>query len=673
MKLVPRDEHRWWRQRYAHRHRIIVDDERSCNQALTLLDKVKAAGFDCETDTTERMHVRPVTAQVSFDNTDILFSPDYVSELKPWIDQRPTMLGFESKFELWALENAGMKWQGPVHDAQITDYLTNENIKDYDLKTRCAAIFKEQKRPDWKELFGHRAKSSDLWADPQKRSLFIDYSLADSADHLRMHDNRREALREWPLRPGDGSNMYDDFYLKTEVPLTSVLYEMERVGALIDVDYLGELHDIAQRTMEDLQRRFFREVQFDKLPKEDKKAAKGDFKGFSDKLMNSPKQLMELFYKPVEEGGLGYPEQYTMSKDKKTGKKTRKPTTNDDALEALAAMDYPAAVLLRDNRAIKTLDGTFLVGLVERADDDHYVHTNFMQAFTATGRLSSRDPNLQNIPRADVDEKMADYMRAIRLGIRGAFIAPKGHVILGGDYGQIETRLMAHLSGDEDMIRACLESDIYSAMAAILFNKPAAFFSKDAKGKWLHAEAGRIRQVVKAIVLGIGFGKQAKSIARDLKITEQKAKRFLQMYFNRFPKFDRWMKRQIKKAKEHGFVRTMTGRYRRLPNIRLPHTQDNWWRIAEAERQALNSPVQGSAYEIMKQSMLNITSSGVCEEHDAKMFLTVHDELLFYVPREEAEAMRPKVEEIMMHPFKQDLSVPLAVSLYSALDWGSGK
>lgn len=671
MKLVLRDPHRWWRQRYAHRKRIIVEDDRSLSKALHYLERVKAAGFDCETDTTERMKVRPVTVQISHDETDILFSPDYVAELKPWVDSKPTMLGFESKFELWAMENCGMKWTGPVHDAQITDYLVNENIKDYDLKTRCAAIFDEQKRPDWKELFGRNVKSTDLW-NSQQRDLFIDYALADSADHLRMHDNRREALRKWPKRPNDGTNMYDDFYLRTEVPLTSVLYEMERVGALVDVEFLGELHEIAERTQEEIQRRFFREVQFDKLPKEDKKAAKGDFKGFSEKLMNSPKQLMQLFYQPVEEGGLGYPVQYKLTKDKKTGERHRKLTTGKAALESLAALGYPAAVLLEDNRAVEKLDGTYLVGLVEHADEWDYVHTNFMQAFTSTGRLSSRDPNLQNIPRPDVDEEMADYMRQIRLGIRGAFIAPKDHLIVGADYGQIETRLMAHQSGDKDMIRACMESDIYSAMAAILFNKPPAYFAKD-KGKWVHPEAGRIRQVVKAIVLGIGFGKQAKSIARDLKITEKKAKQFLRMYFNRFPVFAKWMRRQIKKGRDEGFVRTMTGRYRRLPDLRLQPTKANWWRIATAERQALNSPIQGSAWEIMKQSMLNVSTSGLPEKHDAQMFLTVHDELLFYVPREEAKAFEPALVEIMMHPFAKDLSVPLTVSSYSALDWASGK
>lgn len=678
MKLVPKDEHRWWRERYAHRSRIVVEDDRSLSRALNYLERVKAAGFDVETDTTDRMQVRPVTAQISHADTDIIFSPDYVLEMKPWVDTNPTMLGFESKFELWAMENCGLKWKGRVHDAQITDYLSDENVKDYDLKTRCALVFKEKKRPDWKALFKNR-KATEIW-NSRDRELFIDYSLADSADHLRLHENRAEALRQWTLRPNDGSNMYDNFYLKSEVPLTSVLYEMERVGALVDVEYLNELHDIAQRTMEDIQRRFYREVQFDKLPKEDKKAAKGDFKGFSDKLMNSPKQLMELFYKPEDEGGLGYPPQYTQKKDKKTGEKVRKLTTGDDALEALAAMGHKAAMHLRDNRSVSKLDGTYLVGLVEHADAWHYVHTNFMQAFTATGRLSSRDPNLQNIPRipdGDLDQ-IPLYMRQILFGIRGAFVAPKDYVIVGGDYSQIETRIMAHLSGDKDMIRACMESDIYSAMAAILFHKPTSFFAKNDKGKWVHAEAGRIRQVVKAIVLGIGYGKQARSIGRDLRISEEEAQNFLKQYFRRFPKFDRWMKRQIEKAHENGFIRTMTGRYRRLPNLNLPlktraQRKENWWRVAEAERQALNSPVQGSAWDIMKQAMLNMASSGLCEKYGASMFLTVHDELLFYVPKEEADAFRPKMMEIMMHPFSQDLSVPLAVSSYKVMDWGAAK
>jgi DNA polymerase-1 len=677
MKLLPKqDEHAWWRQRYADRKRIIVEDERSCSRALNYLERVRAAGFDVETDTTDRMKVRPVTAQISHDNTDILFSPEYIPEMKPWVKSAPTMLGFEAKFELWAMENCGLKWQGPVHDAQITDYLVNENIKRYNLKERMSAITGERRRPDWKELFKNR-KASEIWESPDK-DLFIDYSLADSADHLFMNEERAEELRKWPHRK-DGSNMYDNFYLKSEVPLTSVLYEMERVGALVDVEYLNELHEIAQKTMEDIQRKFYREIDFERLPKKEKKAVKGDFSGFSDKLLNSPQQLMHLFYEV-----LGYPKQYNKKKNAQ-GKRELKLTTDDGALEELAALGYPAAVLLRDNRSVAKMDSTYLVGLVEHADEWCRVHTNFMQAFTTTGRLSSREPNLQNIPRipdGDYENTIPKYMQQILFGIRGAFMPPPGYVIVGGDYSQIETRLMAVMSGDEDMIRACLESDIYSAMAAILFHKPKEYFNKVkdqwGKEKWVHAEAGRIRQIVKAIVLGIGYGKQAKSIARDLGISEEEAHKFLKMYFRRFPKFDRWMKRQIEKAREDGFVRTMTGRYRRLPEINLPmrtkaDREKNWFKVTTAERQALNSPVQGSAWDIMKQSLLNVPQSGILKEHGADMVLTVHDELFCYVPREEAKEFAPKLVEVMMHPFAKDLKVPLGVSAYTVMDWAAAK
>jgi DNA polymerase-1 len=659
MKLLPAvDTNLEWRARYAHRDRIIVNDVQTCSKALTVLDRALAAGtpgfgFDTETDTVERTHVVPVTAQVSFANTDIFFSPEYVQELRPWVAQKPTMYGFESKFELWAMENAGMPWDGEVHDAQITDYLVDENVKDYDLKTRCAAIFKEPRRPDWKLLFKNR-KASEIW-ESGDRDLFIDYACADSADHLRLHENRAEELRKWPLRKSGVGNMYDDFYLTSETQLTRVLYTMERTGARLDTELLQELHVIAQREMESLQRQFYREIDFEKLPKQQKTKIKGEFSGFSEKLMNSPKQLMELFYTVLD-----YPEQYHLVREKGSRKKVKKLTTNEGALDALAAEGYPAAVLLNENRGIEKLDGTYLVGLVERAIDD-YVHTNFMQAFTTTGRLSSRDPNLQNIPRKAND----------KFGIRGAFIAPPGYVIVGGDYGQVETRLMAILSGDQDMIRACMESDIYVAMAQIMYHKPKEFFAKNAEGHRT-ADADRIRQHVKAIVLGIGFGKQAKSIARELGVREREAEGLLKMYFLRFPVFAKWMRRQIQKAKSEGYVRTIEGRYRRLPDLRLPDTKELWWRRSTAERQALNSPVQGSAWAIMKRAMLNLSSSGLLEKHDAKMFLTVHDELLNYVPREEARAFELPFKELMEHPFAKDFSVPLAVDTYRSLDWGSG-
>lgn len=671
MKLIPaHTEHNEWRARYAERKRIVVTDDATCQKALNRLDRALTAGtpgfgFDLETDTIDRLKVMPVTAQISYDNTDIIFGPDHVHELAPWVKDKPTMYGFEAKFELWAMENAGMPWVGEVEDAQITDYLVDENVKDYDLKTRCAAVFKEKRRPAWKELFKNR-KASEIW-DSHDRALFIDYSCADSADHLRLNVNRAKELRKWPLRP-DGTNMYDDFYLKSETTLTRTLYEMERVGALLDVARLNELHEIAETTIEDLQRKFFREVDYDKLPKATKKKIKGEFNGFSEKLMNSPAQLMQLFY-----GVLEYPVQYHMVKNKKTNRKEKKVTTNDEALQNLAAQGYPAAALLQDVREVAKLDGTYLVGLVKHADFQHYVHTNFMQAFTTTGRLSSRSPALQNLPRPDDEEDLADYLRQIRLGIRGSFIAPPGYVIAGGDYSQIEVRLMAHLSGDKDMIRACLESDIYSAMAAILFHKPMAFFTKNKKKKWVNPEAGRFRQITKAIVLGIGFGKQAKSIARDLKITEPEAKKFLRMYFGRFPVFYAWMKATIRKGRQKGFVRSLAGRYRRLPDLQLPDAGDNFWKRAQAERQALNFPCQGGAWEIMKQTMLNVRSSGILKKHGAKMFHTIHDELLNYVPVEEAEEFEIALSEIAMHPFSSDLKVPLAFETFHALDWGSAK
>lgn len=682
MKLITVDPHAKWRVRYADRKRLIVTDDETCSKALQKLDRALSVGtpgfgLDCETDTVNRVEVQPVTVQISYDDQDILFGPDHVRALKPWVDRRPTMFGFESKFELWALENAGMRWRGDVHDSQIIDYLSNENIKDYDLKTRMAQISGLEKRPDWKTLYKNK-KASEIWANEQERPLFIDYSLADSADHLWLHENRTEELRKWPHRKNSG-NMYDNFYLKSEVPLTKVLYRMERVGALIDTDYLTELHEIAQVTIEKIQRKFYREIDYENLPKKTKKVIKGDFAGFSEKLMNSPQQLMELFYNVLK-----YPHQYHMVKDKKTGQKVKKLTTDETALAQLASEGYTAAQLLEDNREVAKLDSTYLVGLIGHADFNHYVHTNFMQAFTSTGRLSSREPNLQNIPRIPEGDltDVPEYMQQIRYGIRGAFIAPPGYVIVGGDYGQIETRLMAHLSGDVDMIRACMESDIYSAMAAILFHKPKEYFFK-INGKWKFPEAGRIRQIVKAIVLGIGFGKQAKSIARDLGISEKEAVKFLKQYFLRFPVFYAWMRKTIREGRHHGFVRTITGRYRRLPDLRLPNIKDNWWRVSTAERQALNSPVQGSAYEIMKQAMLNLPTSGVLKEHGVKMFLTVHDELLTYCPKEEAEAFAPKLKEIMMHPFEKDFRVPLEVALfkrtvagkerYGVLDWASAK
>jgi DNA polymerase-1 len=365
--------------------------------------------------------------------------------------------------------------------------------------------------------------------------------------------------------------------------------------------------------------------------------------------------LMALFYDVLH-----YEPKYRM---KKTAHgKERRLTTDEEALHELAEDGYKEAMILDEHREIEKLKGTYMEGLIVRVDPLNYVHTNFMQAFTGTGRLSSRDPNLQNIPRRNTDRFM----------IRAAFIAPPGHYIVGADYGQIEVRLMAHISRDAAMIRACMEADIYETMAAIIFNKPPSFFAKNNEGFRSH-EAESMRDITKIIVLGVGFGKQAKSIARDLNISEAKAEKFLKMYFRRFPRFAAWMQKQIREGRHNGFVRTIAGRYRRLPDLQLPRTKDNWYRITHAERQALNFPMQGGAWEIMKQSLLNMRQSGILEKYDASMFLTVHDELLNYVPKTAAKEFAPKFKEIMEHPFQQDLRVPLSVKTYQAMNWAEGK
>lgn len=625
--------------------RIVVEDEPTCARAMEALSPVTEAAIDVEWDGQEdRVLSLPQSVQVAFPGTEIFFHEEYLRRLKPWIDAKPTGLFYSAKGDMWWLANAGMPWKGDVYDTMVEDYLCDENVKihgDYEesLKARHAQVFDHAERPGFKKLFGKQSVQ-EIIASGKKR-LLEDYGCADARDTLEFHANRRERLEHIPW---DADESMFDYFKTYDAPLTQVLYDMERVGFAIDVPFLQELQTTAQDELERLERRFYvacgEHVDF-----EDKKS------GFSDKILNSPKQLKKLFYEVLK-----YPAQYHY--DKSGGERKRKLTTDEEALTMLTSMGYEIPSIMTEFRSLGKLKGTYIDGMLQRASARGRIHTDFMQAYTVTGRLSSRDPNLQNLPRSEND----------RLGIRHAFIPSPGMRLFGGDMSQVETRLMAHMSGDPDMIAACESGDIYAVMAAYLFHKPDTFFAKDAKGE-LSREAARLRQITKAIVLGVGFGKMAKSIAADIGCSETEAEKFLKMYFGKFPRFAAFMQKLIRECRDHGFVRTITGRYRHIPEIR----SSDFWKRAHAERGALNSPIQGSARDIIVKSMLNIRSSGVLQEYDSRMLLQVHDELVFEGPPTALPEIMPKIKEMMEHPFATELKVKTPAKMFEGLSYGECK
>lgn len=628
--------------------RFVVTDGESCAKLLRRLAGVKRAGVDCETTTNLPKHrSRAVTVQISTPDFDGFVVEPYVRHLTDWVKaDNPEGYFYSAKGDLWNLENAGVRWTGPVWDTMVMDYLLNENVKikefESGLKERVHDALGRPMRPGYAELFTvqdgrkkHLLGADELISAGRLPEL-IPYGCRDSRDTLDFGEDRKTALEnlEWI----DGASMWD-YFLEYEAPFTKLLYRMERRGCLIDEDYLRVVNKQIDDELAGIHRQFYQHL--------GTLVSAEVLNSFSEKLMTSTQQLQRLFYDILQ-----YPEQTNWDKKKKEERRT----TDEDALTELARKHKLPKLLLR-NRELNTLKNTFILGLLERVSECHRIHTDFIQAFTLTGRLSSRDPNLQNIPKVATDP----------FKIRKAFVAPRYHHLAVLDYSQIEMRIMAHLSGDEKMMAACEQSDIYAALASGWRNVPYDFFKKINGER--SPEADRIRAETKIIALGLGFGKQAFSIAREMGVSEEKAQALVDSYFQQFPVLAAFMRYNVQQCKEVGFVRTITGRYRRIPNINHP---DKVIR-GHAERQALNSPIQGSARDVIVKAMLKIDQSGILPEYDAQMILTVHDELMFEVPDDCASEFLRDVQAIMEHPFGMPLSVSLPADGGIGANWAEAK
>ncbi len=606
----------------------IINSEASARRFVgDILPRVKKAAADTETTGIDRYRDRIFTLQLHWgEKPAIIFQP-YLHHLRKWLASKPTGIFFNAKYDMWMMENEGLPWLGEVQDTVVSDWLVDENVKNQTLKSRVSEVCGKPERPSWKKLFPRMNAPMAYEKAPHK---FLEYSLADPVDTWDFGINRQKALEE--LEWTDGDSMWD-YFREIECPTTRVLYNMERRGVEVDEEFLKEKEHEAKKELERLEALFY-------------KVAGNDIN------MDSPQQLKKLFYEKMK-----CPVQYKMVKVPGGGKR-KSVTTDANALQVLADKGVKVAQVLLEYREVNTLKKTFITGLLERVDEHSRLHTSYQQAFALTGRLSSRDPNLQNIPRAAND----------RFGIRTAFVASAGMLLGGADYNQIETRLAAHMSGDEDFIAACEASDVYASMGCKMFHVDMDYFKEDAKGN-RSPDADEKRQRSKAITLGLFFGKQAKSIARDLKIEEEEAEDLFRVFFAGFPRLEKYMKQQIATCRKTGHVRTLLGRYRRIPDIR----SQEFWKRSHAERQCLNSPIQGSALDIMKKAMLNIVASGILEEHHAHMILTVHDELIFEAPKDKIRLMMPKIAEMMANPFKTPLKVKLKAKPYIAQNWGEGK
>ena len=428
------------------------------------------------------------------------------------------------------------------------------------------------------------------------------YSAEDADVTLRLHEALWRELEAQPrLRA---------VYETIEQPLTPVLFRMERCGVLVDRELLAKQSAELEARMRELQQRAHAEagVEFN---------------------VDSPKQLQEILF-----GKLGIP----VARKTPTGQ----PSTAEDVLEELAAA-YPLPRLILEYRSVAKLKSTYTDKLPLQIDAaTGRIHTSYQQAVAATGRLSSTDPNLQNIPIRTPEGRR----------IRQAFIAAPGHSLIAADYSQIELRIMAHLSADPNLLRAFAEDrDVHQATAADVFGVPLGEVSADQ------------RRSAKAINFGLMYGMSAFGLARQLGIARGEAQKYMDLYFERYPGVLRFMEDTRRQAREVGFVETVFGRRLYLPDIRSRNQALRQY----AERSAINAPMQGTAADIIKRAMIAVDAWLQSSRVPARLIMQVHDELVLEVLD---SATHTIVGQLATHMSRAaELAVPLKVDVGVGLNW----
>jgi len=523
-----------------------------------------------------------------------------LARLGPWLrDPARPKVGHHLKYDAHVLANHGIELAGMRYDSMLESYVLDSTATRHDMDS-CAARYLGIDTVKYEDVTGKGAKQ--IGFDEVALDRATEYAAEDADITLRLH----RAL--WPRLEREPS--LRRVYETIEQPLVPVLLAMERHGVLVDAGLLRrQSHELAARLRE--------------LEASAHRQAGQPFN------LDSPKQLQEILF-----GQLGI----TVVRRTATGQ----PSTAEDVLEELAAEhELPRTIL--EYRGLAKLRSTYTEKLPEQVNErSGRVHTSYHQAVAVTGRLSSTEPNLQNIP-----VRTAEGRR-----IRQAFIAPPGHVILAADYSQIELRIMAHLSGDASLLAAFAEDrDIHQATAAEVFGLEPAQVSTEQ------------RRAAKAINFGLIYGMSAFGLARQLGVERGAAQAYVDRYFERYPGVAKYMEATRQAARERGFVETVFGRRLHLPDIGSRNRQLQQY----AERSAINAPMQGTAADIIKRAMIAVHDWLGREALPARLVMQVHDELVLEVREADVAAVREGVVARMAGA--AELRVPLKVDTGAGSNW----
>lgn len=584
----------------------------TCDAVEKLVDKLKGADtlcFDTETDGVDPMKNKLVGVSLSTTAGVAYYIPvnvdggisqaEAIELLQPlFAEEQSIKIAHNYKFDYMILHRAGMEIEGPAFDTMIAAYLIDANQK---LKMdRLAEQYLGYKPIPITNLIGKGRKQKTMdEIDPKDVRV---YACEDADITLRLYEKLNDVLEKDEL---------EDIADTIEFPLMEVLARMEMNGVLIDKEMLEEFSATLQDDLLKLEQKIYE-------------------KAGTEFNINSPQQLGEVLFDKM-----GLP----------AGKKTKtgQYSTAESVLTKLAA-DYEMPDLILEYRALSKLKSTYVDALPKLIHEETgRIHTDFNQSVAATGRLSSSNPNLQNIPiRTERGRE-----------IRKAFIADEGFQLLSADYSQVELRVIASIAEDENMMEAFKnDEDIHSRTAKEIFDLDS-----------IDDVTSDHRRKAKEVNFGIPYGVSAYGLARRLNISNEEGKEMIDQYFERFPGILEYINETKQFAKEHGYVKTLMGRRRYIPEINA----SNWNRRSWAERTAINMPIQGTAADIIKLAMINIQKYIEENELASKMLLQVHDELIFEIPDEEADEVPSRLKELMETAV--ELSVPLKVDMGLAGNW----
>ena len=580
---------------------------------LARVDSADLVAVDTETTSLDNMRAEIVGISVSVQPGEAAYIPvahrypdapeqlprdEVLAKLKPWLENAAKKkLGQNIKYDRHVFANHGIEVQGYAHDTMLQSYVL-EVHKPHGLSS-LAERHLGRSGITFEDLCGKGV--NQLCFDQVDIAKAAEYSCEDSDQTLDVH------LALWPQLEADDKLR---FIYELEIASSEALYRIERNGVLIDAPTLAaQSHELGARILQ--------------LETEAHALAGQIFN------LSSPKQIGEIFFTK-----LGLP----IVKKTATGA----PSTDEEVLEKLAE-DFPLPAKILEHRGLAKLKGTYTDKLAQLAHPrTGRVHTHYAQAVAVTGRLSSNDPNLQNIPIRTPEGRR----------VREAFVAPAGCVIASADYSQIELRIMAHISGDAALVLAFHDGmDVHRATAAEIFGVSTGEVTTEQ------------RRYAKVINFGLIYGMSAYGLARALSIDNTAAKNYIQRYFDRYPGVKNYMDHTRQLAKAQGYVETVMGRRLYLPEINSP----NGPRRAGAERAAINAPMQGTAADLIKLSMVKVQQVLDAEKRGTRMIMQVHDELVFEVPEAEVEWVKHEIPRVMAGVAR--LKVPLLTEVGVGPNW----